>query len=204
MIFKTLNNIEKTYRFGRRIAVLAMLASFAFSGAVVVLSYIKIEQERQKVYVLDRGKSLILALQQDMATNLPVEARDHIRMFHEFFFTLSPDNAAINANMRRAFNLADETAYNYYNDLLSAGYYNRLVRSNILQRCVIDSIACDFDSYPYAVTTFCQQIIIRENTQTVLRLVTSCTLEKAVRSDNNPHGFLIRNLRILKNEQEKE
>ena len=39
--------------------------------------------------------SLMLALSQDLSQNSPVEAREHIRRFHELFFTLSPDRAAI-------------------------------------------------------------------------------------------------------------
>ncbi len=204
MIFKTLNNIEKTFRFSRTMAVIAVALSFGFAAAVVALSYVKIEQSRHKVYVLDRGKSLILALQQDMAQNRPVEARDHIRMFHELFFNLAPDNEAINSNMRRAFELADQTAYNYYKDLLEAGYYNRIIRANILQRVVIDSIACDFDNYPYEVTTYCQQVIIRESVRHSRTLITTCQLKNTTRSDHNPHGFLIRNLRIVENKEKED
>ena len=204
MIFRTLSNIEKTFRFSRTMALAAVVCSFLFAGTVVVLSYIKIEHERQKIYVLDRGKSLILALQQDMQQNRPVEARDHVRMFHELFFTLAPDNEAINSNMRRAFELADQTAYNYYKDLLEAGYYNRIVRSNILQRIIIDSIGCDFDSYPYEVTTYCQQVIIRESIRHSRTLVTTCQLVNATRSDNNPHGFLMRNFRVVENKQQED
>lgn len=203
MIFKTLNNIEKTFRFSRTMAIIAVVCSFLFAGTVVILSYIEIEQSRQKIYVLDQDKSLILALQQDMQQNRPVEARDHVRMFHELFFTLAPDNEAINSNMRRAFELADETAYNYYKDLLEAGYYNRIVRSNILQRIVIDSIVCDFNNYPYEVTTYSNQEIIRESMRHHRTLVTTCQLKNTTRSDNNPHGFLIRNFRVVENKQKE-
>lgn len=204
MIFKTLSNIEKTFRFGRTMAIIAVVCSFLFAGIVVVLSYIEIEQSRQKIYVLDRGKSLILALQQDMMQNRPVEARDHIRMFHELFFTLAPDNEAINSNMRRAFELADQSAYNYYKDLLEAGYYNRIIRANILQRIDIDSIVCDFDKYPYEATTYGKQTIIRESVRHSRTLITTCELKNTTRSDNNPHGFLIRNLRIVENKEKED
>lgn len=44
----------------------------------------------------------MLALSQDMQQNRPVEAREHIRRFHELFFTLSPDKSAIESNIQRA------------------------------------------------------------------------------------------------------
>ena len=52
----------------------------------------------------------MLALSQDAQQNRPVEAREHIRRFHELFFTLSPDKNAIESNMQRALYLSDESA----------------------------------------------------------------------------------------------
>ena len=50
----------------------------------------------------------MLALSQDVQQNRPVEAREHIRRFHELFFTLSPDKSAIESNVQRALYLSDE------------------------------------------------------------------------------------------------
>lgn len=44
----------------------------------------------------------MLALSQDVQQNRPVEAREHIRRFHELFFSLSPDKSAIESNIQRA------------------------------------------------------------------------------------------------------
>jgi putative membrane protein insertion efficiency factor len=53
--------------------------------------------------VLDGGKSLLLALSQDLSQNRPVEARDHVKRFHELFFTLSPDKNAIESTFSAGF-----------------------------------------------------------------------------------------------------
>ena len=63
----------------------------------------------------------------------------------------------------------------------------------------VDSIRCNFDHYPYEVTTFARQRILRESTVTERSLVTTCRLVNVSRSDNNPQGFLIEDLRILEN-----
>jgi conjugative transposon TraK protein len=84
------------------------------------------EAQRQKIYVLDGGKSLMLALSQDLSQNRPVEAREHVKRFHELFFTLSPDKNAIESNIRRALFLVDKSAFGYYKDLQEKGYYNRI------------------------------------------------------------------------------
>ena len=87
------------------------------------------EAQRQKIYVLDGGKSLMLALSQDLSQNRPVEAREHVKRFHELFFTLSPDKNAIESNIKRSLFLADKSAFNYYRDLSEKGYYNRIIVS---------------------------------------------------------------------------
>ena len=53
------------------------------------------EKQREKIYVLDGGKSLMMALSQDLSQNRPAEAREHVRRFHELFFSLSPQKDAI-------------------------------------------------------------------------------------------------------------
>ena len=58
----------------------------------------------------------MLALSQDAQQNRPVEAREHIRRFHELFFTLSPDKDAIESNVGRALYLSDESAIGYYRE----------------------------------------------------------------------------------------
>jgi conjugative transposon TraK protein len=157
------------------------------------------EAQRQKIYVLDNGKSLMLALSQDLSQNRPVEAREHVRRFHELFFTLSPDKAAIEENIRRALLLSDKSAYNYYRDLSEKGFYNRIVSGNINQRIHIDSVACIMDAYPYEVRTFARQQIIRESNITERNLVTRCNLINSVRSDNNPQGFMLENFEVIEN-----
>ena len=79
------------------------------------------ELQREKIYVLDQGKSLMLALSQDLSQNRPVEAREHTRRFHELFFSLSPDKSAIEENIRRALFLADRSAYTRYPGFGGAG-----------------------------------------------------------------------------------
>ena len=199
MEFKTLKNIESSFRHLRLFSMLFLGACTLISVAAVWTSYRFAEAQRQKIYVLDQGKSLILALSQDMAQNRPVEAREHVRRFHELFFTLSPDKAAIESNLNRALLMADRSALSYYKALSEKGFFNRLIAGGISQTVRIDSIRCNFASYPYQVTTYARQRLMRESTITERSLVTTCRLINAVRSDNNPQGFLLENLNIIEN-----
>lgn len=199
MEFKTLRNIENSFKQIRLYAIVFALLCIMVTGYTVWQSYHFAEQQRQKVYVLDNGKSLMLALAQDASINRPVEAREHIRRFHELFFTLAPDKDAIESNMKRAFNLADKSAFDYYKDLAEKGYYNRIISGNVQQRIDLDSVTCDFDHYPYAVKTYAKQFIIRSSNLTKRNLVTSCNLVNSVRSDNNPQGFNIEKFAVIEN-----
>lgn len=199
MEFKSLKNIETSFKQIRLYALVFGVVCVFVIGFSLWKSYSFAEKQRQKVYVLDNGKSLMLALSQDAALNRPVEAREHVRRFHELFFTLSPDKSAIENNMKRAFFLSDRSAYNYYKDLAEKGYYNRVISGNIQQRVEIDSIICNFDHYPYQVKTFGKQFIARASNITERSLITACRLVNSTRSDNNPQGFIIEDFIVTEN-----
>jgi conjugative transposon TraK protein len=200
MVFKSLQNIESAFKAVKLALIVVVAACAVIVIYTLSATHSMVAREREKIYVLDRGKSLILALSQDLQQNRPVEARDHVRMFHERFFTLSPDNEAINQNLRRALFLADNSAYKYYMDLSEAGYYKQLMSTNTRQYVVIDSMMCDFENYPYRVATFARQVIVRPSTTTIRNLFTTCELSNTVRSDNNPHGFILERFNVENNE----
>ncbi|EHQ44309.1 conjugative transposon protein TraK [Myroides odoratus] len=199
MEFKSLRNIENSFVQIRLYAIVLAVVCLIVVGFSIYKSYDFAKEQREKIYVLDRGKSLMLALSQDASINRPVEAREHVRRFHELFFTLSPEKAAIEGNMQRAFNLSDKTAFDYYKDLLEKGYYSRVISGNIQQRVEVDSIKIDFNAYPYKTLTYATQYIIRSSNLTKRNLITSSQLVSAVRSDNNPQGFIIEKFTVVEN-----
>ena len=199
MEFKSLKNIESNFRLIRICCALFAGLCTAVAVASVGFSYAFAERQRQKIYVLDGGRSLMVALSQDLSQNRPVEAREHVRRFHELFFTLSPDKAAIESNVGRALQMADKSALSYYKVLQEKGFFNRLIAGNVSQMVRVDSMQCDFDRYPYEVTTYARQRILRESTVTERSLVTTCRLVNVSRSDNNPQGFMVEALNIVEN-----
>ena len=199
MEFKSLKNIESSFKQIRLFGIVFLCLCAAITGYSIWSAYNFAEAQRQKIYVLDGGKSLMLALSQDLSQNRPVEAREHIKRFHELFFTLSPDKSAIESNIERALLLSDRSAFNYYKDLSEKGYYNRIISGNINQTILVDSVVCNFDVYPYDVATYSRQMIIRESNITERSLITHSKLLNSVRSDNNPHGFTIEGFEIKEN-----
>lgn len=199
MEFKSLKNLETSFRQIRLFGIIFLSLCAVVVVYSVYSSYAFAEKQREKIYVLDGGKSLMLALSQDLAQNRPAEAREHVRRFHELFFTLSPEKSAIEHNVKRALLLADKSAYNYYTDFAEKGYYNRIIAGNINQVLQVDSVVCNFDRYPYQVSTYARQMIIRESNVTKRSLITQCRLLNSSRSDDNPNGFTIEGFTILEN-----
>jgi conjugative transposon TraK protein len=201
MEFKSLKNIETSFKQIRFFGIVFVCLCAGIVAYSLWSAYGFAEAQRQKIYVLDGGKSLMLALSQDLSQNRPVEAREHVKRFHELFFTLSPDKNAIESNIRRALFLVDKSAFGYYKDLSEKGYYNRIISGNINQNLQVDSVVCNFDTYPYRVVTYSKQLIIRESNITERSLVSRCSLINSVRSDNNPHGFTMEGFEIVENRE---
>src|SRR5258708_17327108 len=116
-----------------------------------------------RVYVLANGK-VLEAVAASRKDNMPVEARDHIRVFYELFLSLEPDEKAIDSSMSRAFYLADGSVKRLYDNIREAGYFAGIISGNISQRTVVDSIQLDVKSYPLRFRCFATEKIIRPTT----------------------------------------
>ena len=198
-ILQITRDIEKSFTRMRSLSIVSVVASFVFALVVGVMAFNYAEQQRHKIYVLDQGKSLLLALQTDAIMSKDIEIRDHVTRFHELMFTLSPQKQTISENLDRALNLADKSAYDYSQDLAEKGYYSRLVSANISQQMIVDSVVFQGSGYPYQVKTYARQYVVRESTLSEYSFVSSCQLVNSSRSDVNPHGLMIEKFRVLEN-----
>jgi conjugative transposon TraK protein len=139
------------------------------------------------------------AVAHNVQDNRPVEAKDHVKRFHELFFTLDPDAKAIEYNVKLALFLADGSAQRAYENMKESGYYNNLIQANISQDIRVDSVRLQAATYPTYATCYAQQRIIRASTVSTRRLVSECYLRDVSRSSNNPHGFLMERWRVVEN-----
>ena len=193
-ILSMTKDIEKSFKSQNRLTVVAVAGSLLFALVVGVYALTFAEKQREKIYVLDQGKSLLLALQTDAILSKDVEIRDHVTRFHELMFTLSPQKQTIQENL-----LADRSAYEYSQDLAEKGYYSRLVSANISQQMIVDSVKFVSTSYPYQVRTYARQYVVRESTVSQYSFVSTCQLINAGRSDVNPHGLIIEKFKVVEN-----
>ena len=192
-------DIEQSFKGLNRLTLVCVCLSFIFSLVVGLAALNYAERQREKIYVLDQGKSLLLALQTDAVMSKELEIKDHVSRFHELMFTLSPQKKTIQENLDRAFNLADKSAYEYSQDLAEKGYYSRLVSANISQQMIVDSVVFQGNGYPYQVKTFARQYVVRESNISEYSFVSECQLINSSRSDVNPHGLLIEKFKVTEN-----
>lgn len=201
-MFQHFKNIDSAFKHIKLFSYLLIVACVAITCFSVYQSYRNSADFRSHIYVLANGKALE-AIAQDRRDNIPVELRDHIKVFHETFFNLDPDEKQIQASISKALYLADGSAKTAYDNLREAGYYNNLVSGNISQQVTVDSIRLDMNSYPYGFTCFATEKLVRSTSTTTRSLVTQGFARNVSRSDNNPHGFLIERWETIKNQDEQ-
>ncbi len=197
-MFTKMKNIDTAFAQVRRFTLAVVSGCIIVTCFAVYHSYKLVNEMQGRIYILANDKALE-AYSSDRKENIPVEARDHVKTFHKLFFTLDPDDKAIQANMAKALYLADGTAKRAYDDLKENGYYAGLISGNVNQTIAIDSVMIDINSHPYRFRCYATQTIIRPTTVTTRSLLTEGGLRSVSRSDNNPHGFLIERWNTLDN-----
>ncbi|MBI3137220.1 MAG: conjugative transposon protein TraK [Sphingobacteriales bacterium] len=197
-MFQKAKGIDTAFRSVRRFALFFMGGCLLLTLAIGYQSYRLASDAQQRIYILANGKALE-AFAADRKENIPVEARDHVKVFHQNFFTLDPDEKVIQSGITRALYMADRSAKEQYDNLKENGYYANLISGNISQDIEADSILINIESYPFYFRYKGVQRIIRPTTLTTRSLVTEGYLRYVTRSDHNPHGFLIEHWRTLDN-----
>ena len=197
-MFKKMKNIDTAFRYVRGFTMLVIVGCVVICCFTLYKSYSLVAEMQSKIYILANGKALE-AYASERKDNIPVEARDHVKVFHRLFFTLDPDDKAIQTTITKALYLADGSAKRVYDDLKENGYYAGLISGNVNQTISVDSVAIDINDYPYRFRCYATQNIVRPTSITTRSLITEGALRNVSRSDNNPHGFLIERWNIIGN-----
>ena len=197
-MFKKMKNIDTAFRHVRGFTMLVITGCVLICCFALYKSFSLVSQMQGKVYILANGKALE-AYSSDRKDNIPIEARDHVKTFHQLFFTLDPDDKVIKTNLTKALYLADASAKREYDNLKENGYYSGIISGNISQIIKVDSVSIDINQYPYQFRCYATQSIIRTTSIVSRSLVTEGALRNVSRSDNNPHGFLIERWNTIEN-----
>ncbi len=203
-MLKSLKNVESAFQKTRTIAVIFMV----FCISVLILdSYRDAELENKLLARLDKPYLLVgdqvhmIEMIENIEQTRPIEARGHIEKFHELYFNLDPDNKIIENNIKKAMYMVDESGRLQYEHQKNNRYFAQIVTDNISQRIELNK--------PIELDTINSRVKFRlEATQQLTRstsivkrsLITEGFLRDNVgRTDNNRHGFLIEDWRIVEN-----
>ena len=198
-MFTQFRNIDTAFSHIKRFSIFLILACALLSGFAVWKSFQLMREVTGKVYILANGKALE-AFSAERKDNVAVEIRDHVKMFHYWFFTLDPDEKVIASNIGKALYLADGSAKAAYDNLKEQGYFSNLISANVSQTISVDSIQLDMSQEPFHFKCFATQQLVRSTSTVVRKLVTQGALRNVSRSDNNPHGFLIQRWETVLNQ----
>lgn len=197
-MFKQMKNIDAAFRHIKAFSIILLVGCFLLCSYVLYKSYELSARVQDRIYILAGDKALE-AYSSGRKDNVPVEARDHVSMFHQYFFTLDPDDKVIDANLAKALYLSDRSAKKQYDNLKETGYYSNIISGNISQKISSDSMSIDTKVHPYYFRYYGVIKIIRPNSIVTRNLITEGYLRNVGRSDHNPHGFLIERWATLEN-----
>ncbi len=197
-MFQQLKNIDSAFKHIRLFSLVLMVVCGFICCYTVYKSFQLITQTQERIYILSNAKALE-AYSAERKDNIPVEARDHVKMFHHYFFTLDPDDKMIQLNITKALYMADVSAKRQYDNLKENRYYSNIISGNISQSIEVDSIELNLDNYPYYFRYHSKQRIIRATSIVMRSLITEGYLRNVARSDNNAHGFPIERWNTLEN-----
>jgi len=204
---KILQNIDTSLKTMRIVLISILIASFSFSLFIYVDAQNRIEQGRNKVYLLAQGNALELTRSRDGKDNITAEIKNHITMWHQFFYNIDPDPVDIKVRIEKAAFLIDDSGKLIDSKRNETNFYSQLVSGNISTRVYIDSIIPALENGVYHCRIIARLKYIRSSKVTEKHLDSQCNIRMVARTDNNPHGFLIENYLLtnqtLINEQSK-
>lgn len=193
-----IKNIEQRIKINK----IVTLSAIGFAVFIVIagffFSYKMIQDSRRSIYVLDNGVP-VLAKQTDVLLNRTVEYKAQTELFHRLFFTLAPDDTYIKENIQKSLYLIDESGKKEYTNLREKGFYNQIVASSSMVSIHADSITLNMEQNKFQF--FGKQMITRKSSVITRKLITEGFFEDIIRSPNNPHGVMLKNWRILDNEE---
>jgi conjugative transposon TraK protein len=188
--------LEQKIRLAFAVSALSLATSIALSLAAFHHARQLVESERRQIYLLDHDIPLV-ARRTDLLDNREAEYRAHVITFHDFFFSLPPDNEYIERQMARAMYLVDASGVAQYNTLKEKGYYTNLISSSSVVTCTPDSVVLDLNTRHWVF--YGKQKIERPSMVTIRSLVTEGYLQDIPRTRNNSHGVLITHWKTLEN-----
>ena len=198
MEFKSLLNIEESFQKVRRIAIIAIVGSFAFSAVVSLIALNMVNKGKTKIFITNGYGNTITGYQIQANDNRPAEVKSQIKIFHALLYNISPDPKLIKESIDQSLIIGDKSVKTFI-DARGDNYYKKLISTHSEIKYSCDSIQLNMEVYPYRAKHWGKEIIESSVGIMVKELVTELELREVTRMDENPHGLLISNFELVKN-----
>lgn len=190
---------ETTYR-------IVIIGTLLVSGIVAVVSlgyaYNTIEESKKNIYVMQNSTSIVKATASDITNSYDILMRGQVEEINKLLYQQVPDPENMDKQIKKALVMSDQSVAKIVDALKEHDYYSSIVNQNYYTILITDSIKMNYSVSPYAFNYKGKLKIVR-NTNTFFRDVeTSGYIDdtKTV-TKNNERGFLIRDMRIVKDQQ---
>lgn len=108
--FRSLKTIDSSFKLVRLVMLAIILGVLLFGLGVAYWAFTSVENSCHRVYVMENGKSIMLAMAQEHNINRSAEAKDHLRVFMRLLFDLEPDEHQINKSIEQATYMGDRAS----------------------------------------------------------------------------------------------
>jgi len=193
-----LMNIETAFQKIRLIAILALGLSFLLSITVVIVAMSMVSKGKGKIYITNGFGNTLTAYQIAANENRAAEAKAQVRKFHALLYDISPDPSEIEKNLNEVLLIGDASVKAFL-DKRGDTYYKKLISNNAEIKYSLDSMKVNIQVYPYKAVQYGKEVVQTSVGFLVKNLVTTLDLKEVARTDMNPHGLLIGNFEVLKN-----
>lgn len=191
-----IQSLEQKTRLALTTVILTVIGCAVICLFTVFTAFRMIQSERDQIYILD-GDIPFLAQRAKLEANFVMEAKAHIQLFHQYFFTLPPDDAYIKWTLGKAMYMADGTALKQKKALEENGFYSDIVSSSATCMITCDSIQLNESERTFKY--FGTQFIKRRSKDIRRSIITVGSLETIPRTENNPHGLLVTSWKTIEN-----
>lgn len=194
----SLMNIDTAFQKTRLIAILSLVMSFVFGIAVMIIAMSMVTKGKGKIYITNGYGNTVTAYQIAANENRTAEAKAQVRNFHALLYDISPDPTEIEKNINEVLLLSDASVKAFL-DKRGDSYYKKLISNDTEIKYTLDSIKVNMDVYPFKAVQYGKEIVQTSVGFLIKNLVTTLDLKEVARTEVNPHGLLIGNYEVLKN-----
>ncbi|WP_350288976.1 conjugal transfer protein TraK [uncultured Croceitalea sp.] len=184
-------NIYEVLKLNRFIVLTVIVMALSATLVSSIISYRMYDKSLKGAFAIGKNGEVIPLQWVAEKENLQVEALEHLRLFHTYFYGLDATN--FEENIEKALWLGNSTVDNVYRQKKADGVYNRLMQYSLVQKVTSINSEIDLSTEPYPFKTVTVFQINRGSVIDTYELMTTGALIHLEKRNfpKNTHGLLI-------------